>query len=120
MPPKRRPYRRRPLRRRRRAPHKGRYRNRIARIIRQPTLKPKAAVQKLVYYNTFFADNILDTSGAQQCLIFQMNLNSVFPFSNIWDSNISNNVLNPNSSITPEGGTGGGTTLPGFADGYNP
>ena len=98
--------------------NQGRYRNRIARIIRQPTLKPKSAVQKLIYYNTFFADNILDTNGNQQMLIFQMNLNSVYPFGSNWNTNLSNNVLNPNTSITAYGQTQA-TQLPGFSDGYN-
>lgn len=96
---------------------KGRYRNRIARIIRQPTLKPKSAVQKLIYYNTFFADNILDTQGAQQMLIFQMSLNSVYPFGTNWNTNLSNNTLNPNTAITAFGQPQA-TTLPGFTDGY--
>lgn len=97
---------------------KGRYRNRIARIIRQPTLKPKAAVQKLIYYNTFFANNILDSQGAQQMLLFKLQLNSVFPFGANWNSDLNNNVLNPNTPIVAYGSTGA-TQLPGFSDGYN-
>lgn len=96
---------------------KGRYRNRIARIIRQPTMKPRAAVQKLIYYNTFFANNVLDQSGNQQMLIFQMNLNSVYPFGTNWNTNLSNNTLNPNTAITAFGQPQA-TLLPGFADGY--
>ena len=112
---RKRPARRRPVRRP--AP-RGRYRNRIARIIRQPTLKPKSAVQQLVYYNTFFADNTLDTNGAQQMLVFMLNLNSVFPWGTNWNANLSNNVLNPNTAITAYGQTQA-TQLPGFSDGYN-
>ena len=111
---------RRPRRRPRRAivPAKGRYRNRIARIIRQPTLKPKSAVQNLIYYNTMFVDNVLDDQGAQQMLLFNLQLNSIFPFGANWNSNISNNVLNPNNTIVAYGQTGA-TQLPGFSDGYN-
>lgn len=97
---------------------KGRYRNRIARIIKQPTLKPKAAVQKLVYYNTFFANNILDSQGNQQMLLFKLQLNSIYPFGANWNSEISNNVLNPNTPIVAYGNSGA-TQLPGFSDGYN-
>lgn len=96
---------------------RGRYRNRVARIIRQPTLKPKAAVQKLIYYNTFFCDNLLDAQGAQQMLSFQLQLNSVFPFGGNWNANLSNNVLNPNTAIVAYGDQNP-TMLPGFADGY--
>ena len=78
-------------------PAKGRYRNRIARIIRQPTLKPKSATQNLIYYNTMFVDNILDTNGNQQMLLFNLQLNSIYPFGANWNANISNNVLNPNN-----------------------
>ena len=116
MPPKRRAPRRRP--RRRRAPQRPRYRNRIARIIRQPTLKPKSAIQNLVYYNTMFVDNILDTSGAQQMLLFNLQLNSIYPFGANWNSQINNNVLNPNNAIVAFGSSGA-TELPGFSDGYN-
>lgn len=112
---KKRVYRRK--RRVRRGNNKGRYRNRITRIIRQPTLKPKAAVQKFIYYNTFFANNVLDANGAQQMLLFQMSLNSVYPFGTNWNTNLSNNTLNPNVGITAFGQPQA-TMLPGFADGY--
>ena len=77
---------------------KGRYRLQNARIIRQPTLKPRSAVQKLVYYNTFFVDNKLSgaTTPAQQNLCFSMQLNSIYPWGANYNANISNNVLNPN------------------------
>lgn len=99
---------------------KGKYRLQNARIIKQPTLKPFSAVQKLVYYNTFFADNKLsaDTTPAQQNLMFQIQLNSIFPFGSNWNSAIGNNILNPNTVITAVGGTSP-TELPGFSDGYN-
>jgi hypothetical protein len=96
---------------------RGKYRNRIARIIRQPTLKPKAAVQKFVYYQTFFANNVLNAQGAQQMLLFDLQLNSVYPFDSTWNQSIGNNVLNPNTGIIGYGGQGA-TTLPGFNDGY--
>jgi hypothetical protein len=118
MPPKRTFKRRRPIRRRRVYPSKGRFRNRTARIIRQPTLKPKSAVQKLVYYNTFFANNVLDANGAQQMLMFSMQLNSIYPFGANWNAELGTNVLNPNTAITGYGSTQA-TTLPGFADGYS-
>ena len=105
-------------RRGRKVAPKGKYRNRFARIIRQPTLKPKAAVQKLVYYNTFFANNVLDAQGNQQMLLFQMSLNSVYPFGTSWNTNLNNNTLNPNTAITAFGQPQA-TMLPGFSDGYN-
>jgi len=114
---KKRTYRKKRRNNRKRRQPKGRYRNRVARIIRQPTLKPKSAVQKFIYYNTFFADAVLDTNGQQQMLMFMMNLNSVYPFGANWNTSISNNILNPNTSITPYGTTSA-TSLPGFADGY--
>lgn len=106
--------------RRRKANNKGRYRLQNARIIRQPTLKPRSAVQKLVYYNTFFCDNVLSTgtTPAQQNLVFTLQLNSVYPWGSNYNANISNNVLNPNSGIVAVGGTNP-TELPGFSDGYN-
>ena len=108
--------------RRRKRARKARpkYRLQNARIIRQPTLKPHSAVQKLVYYNTFFADNKLSgaTTPAQQNLMFQIQLNSIFPFGTNWNASISNNILNPNTVITAVGGTSP-TELPGFSDGYN-
>lgn len=99
---------------------KGRYRLQNARIIRQPTLKPFSAVQKLVYYNTFFVENKLSTAStpAQQALVFTLQLNSIYPWGSAYNANISNNVLNPNSGIVAVGGTNP-TQLPGFSDGYN-
>ena len=114
---KRRPRRRRA---RRRVANKGKYRLQAARIIRQPTLKPFSAVQKLVYYNTFFAENVLSTGAtpAQQNLVFTLQLNSIYPWGASYNANISNNVLNPNNGIVALGGTNP-TELPGFSDGYN-
>ena len=119
--PKRIGYRRkRKVVRRRKKNNKGRYRLQNARIIRQPTLKPFSAVQKLVYYNTFFCDNVLSTDAtpAQQNLVFSLQLNSIYPWGANYNSNISNNVLNPNNGIVAVGGTNP-TELPGFSDGYN-
>ena len=100
--------------------NKGKYRLQNARIIRQPTLKPRSAVQKLVYYNTFFVENKLSTAStpSQQNLVFTLQLNSIYPWGANYNSNISNNVLNPNTEIIAVGGTNP-TELPGFSDGYN-
>lgn len=120
MPSKNRKLKTRKVNRKRNAQAKGKYRLQNARIISQPTLKPQSAVQKLVYYNTFFADNKLSaaTTPAQQNLMFQIQLNSMFPFGSNWNAAIGNNILNPNTVITAVGGTNP-TELPGFSDGYN-
>lgn len=50
--------------------------------------------------------------------MFQLQLNSIYPFGSQWNASIGNNILNPNTVITAVGGTNP-TELPGFSDGYN-
>lgn len=125
MPYKRGYKRRRPYRRRKpRAlvTRGGANRRRIARVIRPLTMRPKSAVQKVVYTNTFNCTPGLNSSGEQQNYCISMLLNSPWPFGNNWDTNAnqSGQSISPNAAIVAINGTvpdPDTTIMPGIKEG---
>lgn len=102
----------------------GRNRRAIARVIRPITLRPEAAIQKVVYVNTFECRPGLNGSNAQQNFSFQLILNSPWLFGYNWDSRASgtNQLLKPNEPIIgmdPSTGKPTATTtiMPGTREG---
>lgn len=126
MPIKRKNY----IRRKRkvyRKPATKNYRRAVARIARPLNVKPRAAKQKVTYYNSFHCRPVMDSSGdsglKQRNFSFTMNLNSLWPFDNGYNDNSTNSgkVFNPNEPIngysTPV--TDSMTTMPNTRDGAN-
>lgn len=103
------------------------YRNRIARIARPLNVKPRAAKQKVTYYNSFLCRPALDASGGsglkQRNFSFTMNLNSLWPFDNGYNDNATNTgkVFEPNEAINGYSlpVTSSMTSLPNVRDGSN-
>ena len=134
--PYRRNYRRkRPIRRRRRLLKPiSNNRKKMARLIRPLTLRPKSAVQKVVYHNTFICRPGLNGTS-QQNFSFQILLNSPWLFSATWNagSTGTNQSITPNeaivtldnshaptatSTIMPGVRVGGGTPFDKYQQGY--
>lgn len=99
------PIKRKNYRRKRKPTRQKKYRNRIATINRPLNVKPRAAKQKVTYYNSFLCRPKLDASGdaglKQRNFCFTMNLNSLWPFDSGYNSNATSNgqVLEPNEAI---------------------
>lgn len=105
----------------------SKYRNAIARVARPLNVKPRSAIQKVCYYNTFYCKPIINSSGdaglKQQNQFITMNLNSIWPFNNGWNTVATSNgmTLSPNAPInaysTPV--SDDMTTMPNVRDGAN-
>lgn len=103
------------------------YRRQIATIARPLNVKPRSAMQNVTYYNSFLCRPTLNANNPvgskQQNFHFVMNLNSIWPFDNGFDSGASlfGQVLSPNETIhtyaTPV--TDQMTTMPNVRDGAN-
>lgn len=100
----------------------GANRRRVARVIRPLTLRPKSAIQKVVYTNTFNCTPGLSGAGAQQNFCISMIINSPWLFGNNWDTNAAqtNQHIVPNSPIVAINGTipeADTTIMPGIKEG---
>lgn len=92
----------------------------IVRVTRPLTMRPAAARQNLVYYNTFRCRPSLAEDGTQQLWGFKMHLTSPWPFGPNWNAYASQGAqeLTPNDPITPVEVSGypydGTTIIPGM------
>lgn len=119
--------RRMPLRRRKKVAHKKKYRRNVATIARPLNVKPRTAIQKVTYYQSFNCNPALDTSQPsgqqQQNYAIKLALNSLWPFENNWDIRCTGNgrTITPNDPITPyaQPVTDGMTIMPNVRDGAN-
>lgn len=98
------------------------YRRNVAVMARPLNIKPRSAMQNVVYYNSFRCVPSIDTSQSagskQQNYNIRIAMNSIWPFQTGWNNyatnaaGSNNQVCNPNSAIT-ELDTTPGATLTG-------
>ena len=105
----------------------NKYRRQVATIARPLNVKPRTALQKVTYYQSFNCNPALNTalpSGQQQQnYSIKMALNSLWPFENNWDIRCTGNgrSITPNDTITPyqQPVTDAMTIMPNVKDGAN-
>jgi len=100
----------------------GNNRRRIARVLRPLTLRPKSAIQRVVYTNTFNCTPGLSSNGEQQNYCISMIINSPWLFGNNWNTNatLTGQLLSPNEPIVALNGNfpdADSTIMPGIKEG---
>jgi len=111
----------------------NKYRRNVARMVRPLNVKPRSAMQNVVYYNSFRCVPSLDTSQAagskQQNYNIRIAMNSLWPFQTGWNNFATNTAGTNNQICAPNAGiteytfpsvsplTGTETVMPNVRDG---